>query len=181
MSKVKRTLLPEDYSGVDPTVLECARLRGVFVDTYFCEWLASSGNVVDLQTVQDMIEQEFPVDGSKHALDTVTRIKRVLDWWASSDFSFKAAQKIVYDERDGIAGTLDLDLDGWILDIKAVSSLQPNYRLQLGAYGLYHPEDKQMGILHVTKDKVRLVEYPRECRIEWKAAVCWYRTLNTLQ
>ncbi len=182
VTKVIKKLLPADYAAVDPTVLEIARLRGVFVDTYFSEWLIDPAAVMDLKTVREMVEPQFPRDGEKHSEDVVTRISRLLDWWNASKMKLKAVQGIVHSVTDGVAGTFDLGIDAAILDLKCVSQLQPNYALQLGAYLEYDTGlREQTGIIHVTKDKVKLVTYDAaKCRKQWRSAIAWFRTVEEL-
>jgi len=69
--------------------------------------------------------------------------------------------------------------------VKCTASLQSNYALQLGAYahmstnGLSAPA---VGVIHVTKNGVRLVDYPAaKCADQWERALAWYQTLNELK
>ncbi len=52
VSQVIKALIPADYSQVDPVVLEIARLRGTFVDTYFSEWLVDPASTLQLASVK---------------------------------------------------------------------------------------------------------------------------------
>ena len=184
MSKVKKTLLPEDYSGIDPVTLEVARLRGIFVDTYFSEWMTDPTGVLNLTDAYIIMAEQFPREREKNAEDTIHRIEMLLKWWLNMGMKAAAVQQIVYSETDGIAGTFDLATEDLILDLKCVSKLQPNYGLQLGAYSVMDPQAfplRDVGIIHVTKDKVKLVKYKtRQCRDQWKACLGWYKTLSEL-
>jgi hypothetical protein len=182
VSKVIKTLLPADYSKVDPTVLEIARLRGSFVDTYFSEWLTDPLVTMDLPTVKEMIAPMFPREHDKHAEDTIMRIDNLLDWWTDQGWKVRDVQRTVFSEADGIAGTFDMGTEEFIFDLKCVSSLQPNYSLQLGAYSTMDPQAfplRDVAIIHVMKDKVKLVKYKtKQCREQWKACLGWYKTLG---
>ena len=60
----------------------------------------------------------------------------------------------------------------------------PNYSLQVGAYALYADSRNlpDVGIIHVTKSDVRLVNYTAlHCAEQWANAVAWYQTLNELK
>lgn len=183
VSKVTNALLPTDFSGINPVVLECARLRGIFVDTYFCEWLADPLNVMPLADVVPMVAPKFPERGEQHAADTVQRIERLLEWWQKSGMRCLATQKVVHSEVDGVAGMMDLSTDRGIFDLKCVSELRPVYALQLGAYASYDDLAPQgVGIIHVQKDRIKMVPYdPAKVRRQWRAAVDWFNTAKELQ
>jgi hypothetical protein len=183
VSKVIHTLLPTDYSAINPVVLEGARLRGVFVDTYFCEWLTDPLDVIPLRDVGSFIAPQFPVDGEKYAGDTMHRIEMLLEWWQKSGIKCLSAQKIIHSDDDGIAGTMDLSTDRGIYDLKCVSRLQPAYGLQLGAFASYDDSAGQgLGIIHCTKDRVRLVPYDAaKCKRQWRSCVSWFNTAKELQ
>ena len=73
-----------------------------------------------------------------------------------------------------------------IWDVKCVSQTQPNYSLQLGGYLSLSRNGGfgvvNVGIIHVTKNGVRLVDYPAgKCADQWERALAWYQTLNELQ
>jgi hypothetical protein len=181
VSKVIRTLLPADYSAVDPVVLETARLRGVFVDTYFSEYLTDPANVIAPKDVGAMVRDSFPRDKDKYADDVVRRIEMLLNWWTVQKFKATDVQRTVFSEQDGVAGTFDIGLEEMILDLKVVSDLQPSYKLQTGAYITYDTEGRDPGVIHVTKDKVKLVRYDaKQCRDSWKSCVAWYRASREL-
>src|SRR5437870_3539816 len=153
VSKVIRTVYPTDWSAIDPEVLEHARVRGERVDAYFCEYL-KSGNV----TLQPGEWSEV-----KDYLD------RLIQWAERERLQPEALQEIVYSDADGVAGTLDIRDSGAILDLKCVSSLQPGYALQLGAYAEYNKDTHTVGIIHVTKQKVQYVKYDAlKCRQQWR-------------
>ncbi len=181
VSRVIRDLLPADYSSVDPVVLEIARLRGTFVDTFFSEWLVDPNNVLPLLDVRDVIAPQFPRDGQKHAEDAITRMDMLCDWWIGKGWKATGVQKTVYSDIHKVAGTMDVRTDGLIADVKCVSSLQPNYSLQLGAYSTYDAASS-VAIIHVTKDKVKLVEYDNaKCRNQWINGLVWWQSKQELQ
>jgi hypothetical protein len=93
-------------------------------------------------------------------------------------------QCVVYSDADGIAGTFDLGTDDKVIDLKCVSQLQPNYPLQVGGYLCMDTQSfpiRDGAILHVGKDKVKLVAYDtKKIKRQWKAAIEWYRTMKEL-
>ena len=169
VSKVIRKVLPTDYSMVGPAVLENARIRGERVDLHFMTYL-STGNV----TIP-------PGERS----DVVERLGRLIDWWDKSGLTAIGTQMIVFSKLDGIAGMLDITVDTregktTVVDLKCVSALQPSYKLQLGAYLNYGGAD-ECAIIHVTKDKVRWVDYDAvKCRTSWNKCKDWYMEMNAL-
>jgi len=168
VSHVIKTLIASDYSGVDPAVLETARVRGAAIDAYFCEYLQSGTVTVNAGERADVLE----------------RLERLISWWDESGLKATAVQQTVYSEADGIAGTFDLATEDMIIDLKCVSKLMPNYGLQLGAYLCMDKQTfplRDAAILHVTKEKVRLVKYnAKKCRDQWKVAIAWYSMLKQL-
>ncbi len=180
VSKVIKALMPADYAGIDPIVLEIARLRGVFVDRFISDWLIDQNDVLPLEAVRELTTPLFPRDGELHAADTIHRIEMFCDWWIGKGWKATGVQKIVYNDMHRVAGTLDLRTDGLVADIKCVSSLQPNYALQLGAYSMYDAASS-VAIIHVTKDKVRLVEYDNQkCQAQWLNGLVWWQTAKEL-
>ncbi len=183
VSKVIKTLMPDTYSGIDPVVLETARLRGVFVDQYVSDWLRDPTDIAPLDDVAAMVAPLFPRDGEKYAQDVVRRIDRVINWWQRSGLKAEDVQRMVWSDRDGVAGTFDIGTDAMILDLKNVASLSPSYQLQLGGYLSYDKAEtcRDPAVLHVTKDGIRLVEYDANACIEaWTAAITWFNTLKAL-
>lgn len=188
VTKVIKSVLPADYAKVDPVILECARLRGSFIDTYFCEWLSDPNGVLSPAEIAGMIEPGFaaivPAAAADLTADTVQRINRLLDWWSASKLQAISIQRTVFSERDGVAGTFDLATEDMIFDLKCVSKLQPNYGLQLGAYLTMDDQKFPIrggAVINVTKEKVRLVTYnAKQCKDQWRSCIGWYRTMKEL-
>ncbi len=167
VSAVIKSVMPTDYSAIPEDVLANARDRGIWIDAMLTSWLRNE---------QPVISKEF---ASEHP-DWVSRLQMLIEWWKKQNFTVRGTQVTVSDEVNLIAGTLDLDCD-IILDLKIVSELQPSYFLQLGAY-LEMMDGTAAGIIHVTKDRVRLVEYhAQQCRSDWNAALSWYLTKKRLE
>ena len=167
IGSVIKSVLPTDYSMVRPEVLENARLRGVFVDRWFCEYIMS-GDI------------DVPAGALKEYDDYLSR---VINWWDKSGLKAKATQQILHNA--GIAGRFDIRIFGdMIVDLKCVSALQPGYKLQLGAYASMADDTAPgvgIGILHVTKTAVKLVPYSVEdCRDSWLAAMHWWKVKESL-
>lgn len=166
VSAVIKSVLPTDFSGVPPEVLENARLRGVFVDETFCAWLNGKCPVIPKGTDQDW----------------VNRLQMLIEWWNKNMDGEWETQVTLSDEANLIAGTVDLRnrAEKRKLDLKVVSELQPAYSLQLGAYG-WMEETEAIGIIHVTKDRVRLVKYDLDdCCNTWVTALFWYQAKKRL-
>lgn len=159
VTSIIKFMCPTDYSAVDPVVLENARTRGVLVDRYFCEYLRSGHLHIDADEREDVKD----------------RLKLLIPWWDRQGFEIHEVQEIVFSKEDGVAGCLDLRIGiksgSAVYDLKVVSSLQKAYGLQLGAYLTYGNAD-EAGIVHVTKDKCRLVKYDAEkCKRHWKTLI----------
>lgn len=169
VSSVIKSVFPTDYSAVDPDVLETARIRGSAVDAYFSEYLKTGQVTVEPGERTDVLD----------------RLERLIVWWEQSGMVAKQVQQSVFSLTDGIAGTFDIGTEDKLIDLKNVSQLQPGYMLQLGAYIDYDAQQfpqRDPTILHVTKDKVRLVPYDRKkCRQSWQSAVSWWRTMKELK
>jgi hypothetical protein len=189
VGRVINALMPPDFSGIPPAVLENARLKGVLIDIYFSEWLESQEGMFPLEEFRLKIEPIFSRDkyasAADHANDAMQRLDMLLEWWQKQGYQHKAVQSIVYSEADGIAGMFDIATEDKIIDLKCVSSLQPAYSLQLGAYLSYDPQKfplRDAAILHVTKERVKLVAYDaKKCKRQWQDCVGWYKTMMELR
>jgi hypothetical protein len=62
VTRVIKALMPPDYADVEPPVLENARLKGVFIDSYFCEWLKTPDAMLSLADFKEMVEPYFSSD-----------------------------------------------------------------------------------------------------------------------
>jgi hypothetical protein len=187
VSHVIRAVLPSSYDGIEPMVLENARLRGVYVDLYFSQWLLySQERLPTLLEFRELIQPHFSIDKfhspAQHAEDCRVRLERLLNWSTSEGLKPVAIQKIVHDPGRRVAGTLDLRLPAAIYDVKCVSELQPDYRLQLGAYAECDGgEVSEVGIIHVRKDRVDFKRYNvKDCRNMWGHCWNWYKTKKRL-
>src|SRR5215475_3399107 len=201
VSKVIKANFPADFSAVHPVVLECARLRGTFVDMYFTEWLSDAENVLSLKDVQKMIADQFPYrftrknsngedepyvipkgKGEKVVAEAVVDYTdRLINWWLRKNWKATGIHQIRSDETYRIAGETDVETEAFILDVKCVSELQPNYALQVGAYLTMDGKDRKGGIIHVTKDKIETVFFDsKKIQQQWQACASWYRTREEL-
>jgi len=169
VSKILYELIPGTYDGVDPDVVENAKIRGIAVDKHFSEALRTGTVTIAPGEREDVKE----------------RLGRLIQWWNHNEFELIDVQKTVFSIEDGVAGTMDLKAKRqdqiWILDLKVVYGLTPRYGLQLGGYAAYDDVVDAVGIIHVDKRSVRLVPYSIEkCRQQWRAAVTWFKTLRSL-
>ena len=156
----------KSFDGVDPAVVEHARERGVRVDGYLTQYV-TTGHVVR------------PAGEWKEVDD---RLERCIDWWDKNVNGQRVeCQKILYSERDGIAGTADFVFDGYVLDLKNTAQPEASWALQFGAYGEY-ADAHRVAALHSTKDSCRLIEYDAaECRELWREAMRWRATLARIE
>lgn len=165
VSKVLRTVYPIDYSGVDPVVLENARIRGVQVDKYFSTYLKIGTVTTEPNERNDVLD----------------RLERLINWWEQRNWHAVDVQRIVYSLEDGIAGTFDFGTSDLILDLKNSFKIEPTYSLQIGAYSSYDGK-REAGIVHVTKKDVRLVTYDaKKIREQWRKAADWFKTRMELE
>ncbi len=187
VGRVIDALLPFDASGIDPDVLENAKARGSIVDTYLSEYIEGS-DLYPISELAPMIQERFVNDkhatADEHAIKCVNRIEMLMDWWKASGLKAKP-QHIFYSVEDGIAGKCDLVTEDMVIDLKCVAKLQPSYALQLGAYLCMDSQKfplRDAAILHVTKEKVRLVKYDtKKIKAHWKAAVAWWQASKELK
>src|SRR5881396_895248 len=110
VGRVIKTLLPPAYDGIDPAVLEHARIRGERVDQYFSEYLRSGTVTLNAGEWQEVLSY----------------LERLINWWDKQGVQVAKVQEIVYSESNGIAGTLDLRMKdpSAIWDVKCVSVIQ---------------------------------------------------------
>lgn len=186
VSHVIRAVYPVDYSSIEPAMLENARVRGVYIDLYYCEWLQSKDGLPTPTEFREIVEPHFRQDSwrspQEHAEDCRIRLERLLNWSISKNLQPVAVQKTVYDRRRKVAGTLDIRMPEAIYDLKCVSELQSSYRLQLGAYAECDEDEVfEVGVIHVRKDRVCLKRYNlAECRKAWANCWNWYQTKRWL-
>lgn len=176
VSRVIEDVYPrKSWDGVNPAVIQNANERGKRVESYFNEYILTGRTAIQPGEREDVT-------------DYVTRL---LEWWEESGMVANSVQRIVSDEEYGIAGTIDIlaavishsRVSGMIVDLKCVSQLQKAYKLQLGAYVEMSGADAPtVGLLHVTKKKVRLVEYDaEECADLWRVARSWWLAKQRLE
>lgn len=166
VSDVIRTVFStKSWDGVDPAVVENARIRGSKIDRYMAEYVR---------------EGRVTIDGESS--DVVERLVIAHRIWEQEFHGLKAeAQKIVYSLEDMIAGTLDFFVDGRILvDLKCTYNLEASYILQLGAYASMSPVPvERAGIIHVSPKVYDAggawVEYNMAaCMHYWDQAKKWW-------
>ena len=87
VGRVIKTLLPSTYDGVDPAVLEHARVRGERVDAYFSEYLRSGTVTLNAGEWQEVLSY----------------LEKLIAWWDKQPAQVAQVQEIVYSEGDGIA------------------------------------------------------------------------------
>jgi hypothetical protein len=154
VSAVLKRFIPVDYSAVDPGVLENARERGVEVDQLFCQYLAGKLDAIPAGTRSD----------------SAKLLERLIAWWSKQGYSHAETQVIVAD--DDFAGTLDIFVDGVIIDLKTVSKFQPTYELQVGAYGelMQRPSFgvSSLGVLVVNAREITYHDVPITAIRDWR-------------
>ena len=162
VTSVIKSVIPTDYSGVDPAVLENARLRGVELDALFSAYVSGTLTEIPAGTRKDVYDPDTG-DGL---------LQKLMPWWDAQGFGLVRTQVMLAD--DTVAGTCDILGAEMILDLKAVSKLQPTYGLQLGAYFELADDAgiKTLGVIHVTAalKTPKLVRYDVEqCFSDWTA------------
>ncbi len=169
VTRILKRMIPPDFSGADPDVLENARLRGVSVDELFSAYVEGKLGCIPAGTRRD-------------AVDLFLKLRH---WWDKFyGQRIEMSQVILAD--DEIAGTCDVMLgSGHIFDVKATYNIDPSYPLQLGAYAdLYnaqHGTFPGIGILHVTAryDEVKVITLDvAECVEDWRALRAAYRVIQ---
>lgn len=176
VSKVIEDVFPrKSWDGVNPSVIQNANERGVRVEAYFNEYVLTGRTTIEAGEREDVTDY----------------VSRLLPWWEESGMVAEHIQQIVSDEESGIAGTVDILaafpslslVCQMVVDLKCVSQLQKAYKLQLGAYADMSGADAPtVGLLHVTKKKIRLVEYDsQECTELWRVARSWWLAKQRLE
>jgi hypothetical protein len=185
VTSVSKDVMGESYHGVDKIVLEIARVRGVLVDLYFSEWLIpqAGSDLPSLEDLPAMIEEDFPecysdgrrVDRKRLANDTAHRADLLINWWLSKNWKAASVHRILYSERDGVAGETDFETESTILDLKVVANLLPSYELQLGGYLDLDGREREVAVIHVNDARVRFVPYDAvRAKTRWRGALIWY-------
>ncbi len=150
MTRILKRMIPPDFSGADPEVLENARNRGIATDELFSAYVEGRLTTVPAGTRRD-------------AVDLFLKLRH---WWDKRGVNVKVSSQVILAD-DEVAGTCDVlerHYDPIIWDCKATYNIDPSYPLQLGAYAdLYerqHGKLPRIGILHVTEryDEVRVIE-----------------------
>ena len=173
MSEVIRIVYAtKSWDGVDPAIVENARIRGTLVDHYMSTYIRDGSVIIEGESA-----------------DVTNRIKVAHYFYESLFFAMPAeAQVIVYSLTDGVAGTMDVWVDHKIIvDIKSTYSIEHSWVLQLGAYAEYAPiAPERAGIIHISpktyKNGGKWLEYDVErCRRYWRNAVAWWKESQTLK
>ena len=171
VSAVIRTVYsPKSWDGVDPDVVDRARVRGEAVDKYLSAYIAN-GNVVVPYGESDDVKERFEIAA------------RLWDKAYPNGIAVQV-QPIVYSEEDGIAGTADFIVDGeTVVDLKNTYRPEHSWKLQIGAYSAYSGA-RNARVLHVSPKVhpgggVWLPYNVVDCKAIWQDAVKWYkRTLE---
>src|SRR6266704_119705 len=126
----------KSWDGVDPAIVENARIRGTLVDHYMSTYIRDGSVIIEGESA-----------------DVTNRIKVAHYFYESLFFAMPAeAQVIVYSLADGVAGTMDVWVDRRIIvDFKSTYSIEHSWVLQLGAYAEYAPvAPERAGIIHIS-------------------------------
>ena len=167
VSSVIRSVYPKkSWDGVDRAVIERARERGSRVDAYLSKYV-TTGNV--------MTEPGEWVE-------VLERLDRVVAWWNRNVNGVPVStQKILYSERDGIAGTADFVIGDMVMDLKNTAQIEKSYAIQVGAYAEYENASRA-GVLHVTAKSCAFVPYNAEdIRSLWNQARQWWQCIRKLE
>jgi hypothetical protein len=154
------------YQGVTPAVLEHARIRGVKVDKYLQTYVATGDVTTEVGEWVEVLQ----------------RLEQAIGWWDKNvNGEAVSVQKILYSERNGIAGTPDFLIGDMILDLKTTSRVEKWFAIQIGAY-TEMADASRSAILHVTEKACKLVPYDAEdVRQIWQQARSWYACVKRLE
>lgn len=133
VTSVIKEVLPTDYSGVPPDVLENARNRGNEVDALAAKYVVGQLS-------------EYPA-GTRE--DAIPLFEKFQAWWDKQNFRKVEAQVLVTNRQD-IAGLIDIRADGDIYDVKATSDLLYTHHLQMAGYTELN-DGGRARLIHVTK------------------------------
>lgn len=132
-----------DNGFVSDEVIDAAAGRGREIDRWCCLFAASNGTIEIPQGVElECEEAELDADLSAFAR-----------WWALSNPGFIASQLTVFNDDDGIAGTMDLKLilNGkvTIVDLKRTAAVEKSWGFQLGGLAAYDEDVEAIAVLHI--------------------------------
>jgi len=173
VTKLISTVIRKDIDGVDPMVLANAAERGIRTEAYATEILKTGGVSIDSGERQDVVD----------------RVECFYRWYEEAKPELIAAQTVLHDDVNGIAGQLDFTLS-WggrqvLTDMKCTANPEPSWRLQVGGYFEMAPNHQACGVLHINPKYAKgwiWREYdPFIVRSQWRAAVEWYKVLKSLK
>lgn len=174
VTKVISTVIRKDIEGVDPAVLANAAERGIRTEAYATEILKTGGCSIAAGERQDVLD----------------RVECFYRWYEQEKPELVAAQTIVHDDENGIAGQLDWTLL-WagkrvLMDCKVTSGAEPSWRLQVGGYDqMTLAQHEACGVLHINPKFAKgwiWREYDSFIvRSQWRAAVEWWKVLQSLK
>lgn len=163
---VKAVYNKKSWDGVDESVVENARERGIKVDDYIAEYMTTGVVTMPEGERQDVV-------------DRVIIAHKLIEENYGNRISCEP-QKIVYNLDLGIAGMCDLPIDNEVVDLKVTYSPEVDWAFQIGAYAEMG-DYASCAILHISprfyKDTVggRLLRYDVEqCKGWWREAVAWW-------
>ncbi len=174
VTRLISTVIRKDIDGVDPAVLANAAERGIRTEAYATEILRTGSCTI--------------AEGERQ--DVVDRVECFWRWYEIEKPQLIAAQIIVKDEINLIAGQLDFTLlwrDRRVLvDMKCTANPEASWRLQCGAYdSMSEEKHDEVGVLHVNpkyaKGYIWRPYDPMIVRSQWNAAVQWSKVLQTLK
>ncbi len=174
VTRVIDALIKKSFDGVSPETLKNAADRGLLVEQYATE-LMRNGFVNTVSERDDVNDR----------MDCFER------WWFNAKPKLLVAQKMVFSEIDGTAGTLDwvltIGAKTYIVDCKCTAQPERTWILQLGAYYtmLPAPEIDRVAILHINpkySDGYIWREYdPELAAMHWQRGLAWYNSLQILK
>lgn len=178
VSKVIDAVMKKSWEGVPAEVLANAAERGSIVEGYTTEMLRT-GYVTPPNTERD---------------DVLARMEGVERWYQTMNPVLIDAQRKVYSEELGVAGTLDyllrigngICVGRWLVDMKCTAQAEKSWILQLGAYlDLLGEEVDGAAVLHINpsfaKGFIFRAYEVEAAKRQWRTALNWYRTLQELK
>lgn len=175
VTKLISTVIRKDIDGVDPAVLANAAERGIRTEAYATEILSTGSTTIAAGERQDVVD----------------RVECFYRWYEQEKPELIAAQQVVSDEGNGIAGQLDYLLRFGhafvgLVDMKCTANPEASWRLQVGAYSsMTRNTHDKCGVLHVNPKYAKgwiWREYdPLIVRHQWASAVQWWKVLGSLK
>lgn len=171
VSRVIDSVMKKSFDGVDPEILRNAAERGMAVEKYATEWLATGGVAVPADERQDVIDR-------LECFERFMKLRRP---------KLLSAQQMVWNGE--VAGMLDfileIDRTEWLVDMKCTASPEASWVIQVGAYCELSRHTGPCAVLHINPKYAQGYiwrEYDTETvKSQWRTAFAWFQCLQQLK